>query len=99
MKKSKYICPYCGAPVVFERPFTRFVKFLFWSFEIPASVWYSECSERCRDFINNSGCKRGYSLAESRRLYRQWYDAETAGLPDIPILAMAKFGKEALHGK
>lgn len=94
MKKNKYSCPYCGAPAEFERPFYRYHHFLFWVIRLPAPKWYAECSECCDGFRASTERTRGRSLCEIRRNWRKWYDAETAGLPDIPILAIAKFGKD-----
>ena len=94
MKKNKYVCPYCGAPIKFERPFTREVEFLFWISKISALVWYADCGSRYREYFHSAGCVHGRTLAECRRNWRKWYDAETAGLPDYPILAYAKYGKD-----
>ena len=95
MKKDKYICPYCGAPAEFCHPFCWPYKFLFWTIWVPRPMCYADCSALCDDYLNAHKHVRGESVAECRRNWRAWYEAETAGLPDIPILAMAKFGKDA----
>ena len=95
MKKNKYACPYCGAPAEFERPFSRYYQFLFWTIKLPSPAWYATCSEYCEGFLASPEYTCGRSLSECRRNWRKWYAAETAGLPDIPILAMTKFGKGA----
>ena len=56
---------------------------------------YADCSALCDDYLNAHKHIRGESIAECRRNWLAWYEAETAGLPDISILAMAKFGKDA----
>ena len=99
MKRSKYICPYCGAPALFERPFYRYYHFLFWTIKLPAPAGYAACSKYCDDFLASPERTRGSTLAECRRNWRKWYEAETAGLPDIPILAYAKYGKDLNRGK
>jgi len=95
MKKNKYICPYCGAPAEFCRPFCRPHKFLFWTIWVPRPMCYADCSALCDDYLNAHKHIRGESIVECRRNWLSWYEAETAGLPDIPILAIAKFGKDA----
>ena len=94
MKKNKYICPYCGAPVEFCQPFCRYHHFLFWVIKLPAPEWRAACSGSCDYFFFGPVRVRGRTLSECRRNWRAWYEAETAGLPDIPILAVAKFGKD-----
>ena len=98
-KSNKYICPYCGAPALFEQPFYRWHQFLFWTIKLPSPAWYATCSDYCEDFLASPEYTCGRTLTECRRNWRAWYEAETAGLPDTPILAMAKFGKDAPNGK
>lgn len=99
MKKNKYICPYCGAPALFEQPYSRWYQFLFWTIKLRSPWWYVACSEYCQDFILSDRPLRGRTLAECRRNWLAWYEAETAGLPDIPILDYAKYRKDLNRGK
>lgn len=99
MKKNKYVCPYCGAPALFEQPYSRWYQFLFWELKLRSPWWYVACSEHCQDFILSDRPLRGKTLAECRRNWRKWYEAETATIPDTPILAMDKFGKDVNRGK
>jgi hypothetical protein len=93
MKKNKYVCPYCGAPAEFERPFSRWYQFLFWTIKLPSPAWYGACSEYCDGFLVSTDRTWGRTLAECRRNWRKWYDGESAYMYIVDTLGLRKDAK------